>query len=447
MDKEQILELIGSGAADMGELRVGLSGMNTADIADIIKELDNEKVIGTFRILPKAIASDVFSHMDSIDQQTIIETLSDAEVGDIVDRLFVDDAVDLLEEMPANVVARVLQNVHYEKRKIINQFLQYPEDSAGSIMTTEYVALPEDATVQEAFATIRSGGVNKETIYTCYVVRNDRFLAGVITARKLMLAGPDQRIGDLMEANVVFAGTTDDQEAVAVQFRKYDLLAMPVVDKDRMLVGIITVDDIVDVIIEENTEDIEKMAALSPSDAPYLDTGVFKLAKNRFLWLLVLMLSAVLTGAAITSFEHGLAAMPILMAFIPMLMDTGGNAGSQTAALIIRGMAVGEICKRDIFRILWKEIRVALLCGLGLGTVNFIRVFLMNGQNLLLCATITLTLCCTLVIAKTAGAVLPVVAKRFGIDPAIMAAPLITTIADVLSLLVYFAIARTLLGL
>jgi magnesium transporter len=447
MNKEEILFLINEGSIDISKLKILLSDMNTVDIAEIFEEIDREKVVRLFRILPKAIASDVFAYMDSDHQQIIIEALTDTEIGEIVNKLFVDDAVDFLEEMPANVVNRVLKNVRAEKRKLINQILQYPDDSAGSIMTTEYVDLREDATVREAFDSIRSTGLNKETIYNCYVIRRDRLLVGMISAKTLMLARPQERIGDIMDTNLVFAYTTDDQEAIADKFQKYSLLAMPVVDKEQRLVGIITVDDIVDVIVEESTEDIEKMNALAPSDEPYLKTGILKLARNRILWLLVLMLSATITGIIISSFEAGLAALPILVAFIPMLMDTGGNAGSQASTLIIRGMAVGEISPRDIISIVWKEVRVGILCGLGLGLINFIRVYIMNGKNLLLCVTVTLSLCCTIVIAKTVGCVLPVVAKRLKIDPAIMAAPMITTIVDAVSLTIYFSIAKVILGL
>ena len=447
MNKEEILELIRDGSIDMSKLKILLSDMNTVDIAEIFEELDREKVIQMFRILPKAIASDVFAYMDPDQQQIIVEALTDTEIGEIMNKLFVDDAVDFIEEMPANVVSRVLKNVRAEKRKLINQILQYPDDSAGSIMTTEYVDLREDATVREAFDAIRSTGLNKETIYTCYVIRRDRLLVGVVSAKTLMLARPQQRIGDIMDANLVFAYTTDDQEAIAEQFHKYSLLAMPVVDKEQRLVGIITVDDIVDVIVEESTEDIEKMNALAPSDEPYLKTGILQLARNRILWLLVLMLSATITGIIISSFEAGLAALPVLMAFIPMLMDTSGNAGSQSSTLIIRGMAVGEINPKDVIHVVWKEVRVGMLCGLGLGLINFIRVFIMNGQNLLLCVTVTLSLCCTILIAKTVGCVLPIVAKRMGIDPAIMAAPMITTIVDAVSLIIYFSIAKAILGL
>ncbi|WP_461256675.1 magnesium transporter [Treponema sp. R80B11-R83G3] len=447
MNKEEILELIKTGSIDILKLKPLLSDINTVDIAEIFDELDREKITHLFRILPKAIASDVFAYMDSDHQQILVEALTDAEIGEIMNKLFVDDAVDFIEEMPANVVNRVLKNVQPEKRKLINHILQYPDDSAGSIMTTEYVDLREDATVREAFDTIRSTGLNKETIYNCYVIRRDRLLVGAISAKTLMLAKPQERIGDIMDTNLVFAHTTDDQEAIAEQFKKYSLLAMPVVDKEQRLVGIITVDDIVDVIVEESTEDIEKMNALAPSDDPYLKTGVFRLARNRIIWLLVLMLSATITGIIISNFENGLAALPILVAFIPMLMDTGGNAGSQSSTLIIRGMAIGEISPRDIIRVIWKEVRVGLICGLALGTVNFVRIYIMNGQNLMLCVTVTLSVCCTILIAKTVGCVLPLVAKCLKIDPAVMAAPLITTIVDAVSLIIYFLFAKAILGL
>ncbi|MCL2765759.1 MAG: magnesium transporter [Treponema sp.] len=447
MNKEEILELIKEGSLDISKLKILLSDINTVDIAEIFEELSRDKVIQMFRILPKAIASDVFTYVDPDHQQAIIEALTDTEIGEIMNKLFVDDAVDFIEEMPANVVRRVLKNVRPDKRKQINQILQYPDDSAGSIMTTEFVDLREDAKVREAFDTIRSTGLNKETIYTCYVIRRDRMLVGVVTAKDLLLARPHDRIGDLMDTNVVFANTTDDREAIADQFQKYSFLAMPVVDKEQRLVGIITVDDIVDVIVEESTEDIEKMAALVPSDEPYLKTSIFQHAKNRFLWMLILMLSATITGTIISSFENGLLALPILMAFVPMLMNTGGIAGSQSSTLIVRGMAVGEIGLGDILIILWKEIRVGMLCGLGLGIVNFIRVFIMNNRDWQLCLTITLSLFCTILMAKTVGSVLPILAKRLRIDPAIMSAPLLTTIVDAVSLIIYFSIAKIILGL
>ncbi|MCL2066437.1 MAG: magnesium transporter [Treponema sp.] len=445
--KDQIFSIINADYIDVSSLKSLLSEMNTVDIAELFEDLEKEKIIWLFRVLPKDIASYVFAYMDSDHQQVIIEALTDSEVGDIINKLFVDDAVDFIEEMPANVVKRALQNAQSEKRKLINQLLQYPDDSAGSIMTTEYVDLRESATVREAFGTIRKIGLNKETIYTCYVIRRDRMLVGAVSAKSLMLANPNDRISEIMDTNFIFAHTTDDQEAVADQFQKYDLLAMPVVDREQRLVGIITVDDIMEVIVKESTEDMEKMSALAPSDEPYLKTGIARLAKNRIIWLLVLMLSATITGSIISSFESGLAVMPILMAFIPMLMDSGGNAGAQSSTLIIRGLAVGEIRKRDILRVGWKEIRVGVFCGLVLGLVNFIRVYFLNGKNALLSLTVTLALFATILIAKTIGGLLPIIAKRIKIDPAIMAAPLITTIVDAASLVIYFSIAKVVLGL
>jgi len=444
--KEQILFYLEAGVIDIPRLKSLLSEMNTVDIAEIFEELDSEKTVKLFRILPKAIAADVFAYLESDRQQSIIEVLNDVEIGEIINRLFVDDAVDLIEEMPADVVTRVLQNATSEKRNLINKFLQYPDDSAGGIMTTEYVDLREGATVREAFDTIRRIGLNRETIYTCYVIREDRLLTGVVSAKTMLLARPEDRIGDIMDTNIVFAYTSDDQEAVAETFKKYNLLAMPVVDKEQRLVGIITVDDIVDVIIEEGTEDMEKMGALTPSDDPYMKTSIVKLAKNRFVWLLVLMLSATITAGIIEGFQASLAVMPILMAFIPMLMGTGGNAGAQSSTLIIRGMALGEIQLKDFLRVFWKEIRVALLCGAALAVVNFVRIYLMNGQNVLLSFTVSLALISTVFVAKTIGGLLPMLAKLIKVDPAIMAAPVITTIVDAASLFIYFTIARNILG-
>jgi magnesium transporter len=344
--------------------------------------------------------------------------------------------------MPANVVKRVLQNTNPEKRKIINEMLMYPDDSAGSIMTTEYVELSEDITVQEAFDEIRRNGINKETIYTCYVINCDRLLVGVVSAKILMLSKQSDKIGDLMDKAFVYAHTTEDQELIAGQFKKYGLLAMPVVDNENRLVGIITVDDVVHIIEEENTEDFEKMGALKPSEEPYLKTGVFAQVRNRIVWLLFLMLSATVTGRIIAGFENSLAALPVLIAFIPMLMDTGGNAGSQTSTLIIRGMALGEVGFKDIAAALWKEIRIGFLCGLILGLINFVRIYITNGRNGLLALTVTISLMFTLMIAKSLGCFLPMLAKKLKADPAIMASPIITTIVDGCSLSIYFAMAR-----
>jgi magnesium transporter len=445
--KNNVLSIINADSIDISKLKPLLTDMNTVDIAELFENLDRNKIIQLFRILPKTIAADVFAYADADEQQIIVEALTDTEIGEIMNKLFVDDAVDFIEEMPANVVKRVLQNVLPEKRKTINQILKYPDDSAGSIMTTEYVDLREDATVREAFDSIRATGLNKETIYTCYVIRRDRMLVGAVSAKTLMLARPQERIGDIMDTNLVFAYTADDQEAAAGLFKKYSLLAMPVVDGEQRLVGIITVDDIVQVIEEENTEDFEKMNALAPSDEPYLKTSIVKLAKNRIVWLLVLMLSATITGGVISNFENALAVLPILVAFIPMLMDTGGNAGSQSATLIIRGMALGEISLKDIIKVLWRELRIGTLCGLSLGLINFLRIYLMNGKNLLLSLTVTVSLFITILMAKSVGCILPMFAKRLKIDPAIMAAPLITTIVDGASLVVYFSIASVIFGL
>jgi magnesium transporter len=440
--EEDILSIINENPIQVTRLHALFAQMNTVDIAALFEDISREKVVRIFRLLPKNIAADVFSYIEPEEQQIIVEALTDSEVGDIMNHLFIDDAVDAIEEMPADVVNRMLQSVSTERRKLINQILQYPDDSAGSIMTTEYVELREDTSVGEAFEHIRATGINKETIYTSYVIRRDRFLVGVVSAKDLMLSGPRDKIRDIMDTNPVFAYTTDDQEAAAGLFRKYGLLAMPVVDRDRHLVGIITVDDVVQVIEEENTEDFEKMAALTPSDEPYLKTSIFKLTRNRIVWLLVLMLSATITGGIIASFEDALALLPALVVFIPMLMDTGGNAGSQTSTLIIRGMALGEIRFRDMLRVLSRELCIGLLCGLGLGLVNFVRVYFMYGKSSFMSLTVTLSLLITVVIAKSIGCVFPMIAKKLKVDPAIMAAPLITTIVDGASLVVYFSIAR-----
>ncbi|MDR0404168.1 MAG: magnesium transporter [Treponema sp.] len=440
--QEAILSLIEEDPIPVARVYALFAGMNAVDIAAIFENIGKDKIVRIFRLLPKNTAADAFSHMEPEEQQIIVEALTDSEAGDLINKLFVDDAVDLIEEMPADVVNRVLQQVNPEKRTLINQLLQYPEDSAGSIMTTEYVELNAESTVHAAFEHIREIGINKETIYTSYVIGRGRLLLGVVPAKDLMLADPGQLIGDIMDTNFVSAATTDDQEAAAALFKKYGLLALPVVDKDRHMVGIITVDDVVEVIEEENTEDFEKMAALNPSDEPYLKTNIFKLTRNRILWLMVLMLSATVTGTIIAGFEDALATLPVLVVFIPMLMDTGGNAGSQTSTLIIRGMALGEIRIGDIFRVLGREICIASLCGLGLGAINYIRIYLMYGKNSSLSFAVTFSLLITIVIAKSIGCILPMVAKKLKLDPAVMAAPIITTLVDGTSLAVYFMIAK-----
>ena len=424
-----------------------LTEMNEVDIATFIEELDSEKTVVVFRMLPKELASDVFACLEVDKQEHIINSITDYELGTIVDDLFVDDAVDMLEELPANVVKRVLKNARPDTRKLINQFLNYPENSAGSIMTAEYVGLKQSMTVEQAFAYIRKNGVDKETIYTCYVMDAKRRLEGVVTVKDLLMNPYEEIIGNIMDTHVIKAFTTEDQEEMADSFQKYDLLSLPVVDHEERLVGIVTVDDVVDVMEQEATEDFEKMAAMLPSEKPYLKTGVFQLAKNRIAWLLILMISSMITGGILAKYEAAFAVIPLLVTFIPMLTDTGGNAGSQSSTMIIRGMAVGEIEPGDLFKVLWKELRVGIIVGAILGFVNYVRLVILYPGKEMLCLTVVLSLMVTVVIAKTIGCVLPIAAKVFHMDPAIMAAPLITTIVDAVSLIIYFQLACSLLGL
>ena len=424
-----------------------LTEMNEVDIATFIEELDSEKTVVVFRMLPKELASDVFACLEVDKQEHIINSITDYELGTIVDDLFVDDAVDMLEELPANVVKRVLKNARPDTRKLINQFLNYPENSAGSIMTAEYVGLKQSMTVEQAFAYIRKNGVDKETIYTCYVMDAKRRLEGVVTVKDLLMNPYEEIIGNIMDTHVIKAFTTEDQEEVADSFQKYDLLSLPVVDHEERLVGIVTVDDVVDVMEQEATEDFEKMAAMLPSEKPYLKTGVFQLAKNRIAWLLILMVSSMITGGILAKYEAAFAVIPLLVTFIPMLTDTGGNAGSQSSTMIIRGMAVGEIEPGDLFKVLWKELRVGVIVGMILGFVNYVRLVILYPGREMLCLTVVLSLMATVIIAKTIGCMLPIAAKVFHMDPAIMAAPLITTIVDAVSLIIYFQLACTLLGL
>lgn len=429
------------------KLKDVLTEMNEVDIATFIEELDSEKTVVVFRMLPKELASDVFACLEVDKQEHIINSITDYELGTIVDDLFVDDAVDMLEELPANVVKRVLKNARPDTRKLINQFLNYPENSAGSIMTAEYVGLKQSMTVEQAFAYIRKNGVDKETIYTCYVMDAKRRLEGVVTVKDLLMNPYEEIIGNIMDTHVIKAFTTEDQEEVADSFQKYDLLSLPVVDHEERLVGIVTVDDVVDVMEQEATEDFEKMAAMLPSEKPYLKTGVFQLAKNRIAWLLILMISSMITGGILAKYEAAFAVIPLLVTFIPMLTDTGGNAGSQSSTMIIRGMAVGEIEPGDLFKVLWKELRVGIIVGAILGFVNYVRLVILYPGKEMLCLTVVLSLMVTVVIAKTIGCVLPIAAKVFHMDPAIMAAPLITTIVEAVSLIIYFQLACSLLGL
>ncbi len=444
-DMEYLLELVET--RQFRRLKELLIEMNEVDVASFMEELDSEKTVVVFRMLPKELATDVFACLSLENQQHIINSITDVELRGIIEDLFVDDAVDMLEELPASVVKRVLQNASPDTRKLINQFLQYPENSAGSIMTAEYVGLKKTMTVEEAFAYIRKHGVDKETIYTCYVMDGVRRLEGVVTVKDLLMNPYDTRIEDIMDTHVIKAVTTEDQEDVVESFHKYDLLSLPVVDHEERLVGIVTVDDIVDVMEQEATEDFEKMAAMVPSEKPYLKTGVFQLAKNRIVWLLVLMISSMITGGILGKYENAFAIIPLLVTFIPMLTDTGGNAGSQSSTLIIRGMAVGEIEPRDVFRVVWKELRVGAMVGVVLGAVNYIRLVIMYPGNEMICLTVVLSLFVTVVLAKTIGCVLPIAAKVCRMDPAIMAAPLITTSVDAFSLVIYFQLACRLLNL
>ncbi len=418
------------------------------DIAEGIDEWEDvQQTLRIFRLLPKDISADVFSYLSPERQQLIAESASGLEMRHLIDEMFLDDAVDFLEEMPANVVTKVLQNASAQTRSLINTFLSYPENSAGSLMTIEYVSLHEYYTVRKAMDHIRRTGVEKETVYTCYVVDAQRKLLGTVSLRKLIIAPETAYIRDIMDTQLVFAHTVDDQETVAEDFQHYDLMTLPVCDNEMRLVGIITVDDIVDVIQEENTEDFEKMAAITPSDEEYLKSSVWTLSKNRVPWLLLLMISATFTGAIITRFESLLSTMVVLTSFIPMLMDTAGNSGAQTTTMIIRGMALGEVKTSDIFKVVWKEFRVSLICGAILSAINFGRLLLFAKQPILIALTVSLSLVFTVTIAKLVGCLLPMAAKRLKLDPAIMAAPMITTIVDACALLVYFGLATVLLGL
>lgn len=426
-------------------LRQKMAEMNIADIAVVLEELDEEDLLKIFRILPKNMAADVFSYLGVDNQQFIITSLSEKDAAGIINNLMADDATDLLEEMPANIVKKLLANANPETRRDINHLLRYPEDSAGSIMTVEYVDLKESMTVEDAIARIRNVGVDSETINICYVLDAKRTLVGTVALRYLLISPPDAVIGEIMHENVIYINTLMDQEEVARQFQKYDFTAMPVVDNENRLVGIITVDDIVDIMQEEATEDMEKMAAIVPSDKPYMKTSVYETWKKRMPWLLLLMISATFTGSILTTFEDALMAYGALIAYIPMLMDTGGNAGGQASVTIIRGLSLNEIEFKDAFRVVWKEIRVAVLCGLTLAAANFIKLLLLDRVELMVAIVVCLTLVVAVMIAKIVGCTLPMLAKRIGFDPAVMASPFITTIVDVLSLMVYFQIATYLL--
>jgi magnesium transporter len=434
-------------------LRGDVKEIEPPDIASMIEKLPIEKAVVFFRILPKDYAATVFANIEPDIQQSLVEQFSGIEINQVVEGMFLDDAADFVDEMPSNIADKILERATKETRDQINRILKYPEDSAGTIMTVEYVHLKRSLSVEEAFAKIRKVGPDKETIYTCYVTDSQRRIEGVVSAKTLLLSEPAQLISEIMDTNLIFVHTDDDQEKVARLFEKYDFLSIPVVDSEDRIVGIITIDDIIDVVQDEATEDIEKMAAMAPSDKPYLKTSVVKLTSNRIVWLIVLMIVAMVTGGILENFEEAIGALPILTVFIPLLMDTGGSSGSQSATMVIRGMAVGEVKPSDFARIIWKEMRTGLLVGSILSLINFFRMWLTytnhdtHGQNILpIAATVSFTLLFTVFIANVVGGILPVIAKKFKIDPAVMAAPLITTIVDALALIVYFSLASWLLG-
>ncbi len=445
----KIKDMINCG--NYSSLREELSFLGPADAAWLLGELNEREWVPVFRLLPKETAAEAFSQLEPDEQQVLIEGFTDRELQAVLSKLYADDAADLVEEMPANVVKRILRHTDPQKRAVINRLLKYPKDSAGSVMTTEFMDLKAQMTVAQAFDRIRKVGLERETVYTCYVTDQNRRLEGVVTILELLVASPQETIGALMNRDVIHFNTYDDREAVARAFDKYDFLAFPVADGEERLVGIVTVDDAMEVMVEEDTEDIEKMAAILPTDKPYLKTGVFETFKKRIPWLLILMISATFTGRIIAGFEAALAAQAVLISFIPMLMDTAGNTGSQSSVTVIRSLSLNELQFKDLFRVVWKEIRVAVLCGVVLAAANFLKIILIDNLlfdaqiSIIVAAVVCLTLCCTVLVAKSVGCVLPMVAKRLGFDPAVMASPFITTIVDAIALLIYFAIAVILL--
>lgn len=442
--KEKVLELTEN--KKYSDLQQYLEQLSVQDIALLFEDVEEEDIIRVFRLLPKDDAAEVFSYIEPDLQEKLINSFTDKELKQVVDDLYMDDTVDLIEEMPSNVVKRILKGVPKKERDVINELLKYPDDSAGTIMTTEFIDLKVNMTVKEAFAKIKKIGINNENVYTCYVLDIRRQILGILDVKDLLIADENEKIKEIMETNVITVNTLDDKEEVAKTFDKYDLMAIPVVDKEERLVGIVTIDDAIDVLQEENTEDFEIMAAITPIEDSYFKTSVFKHARNRILWLLLLMISATLTGTILTHYEEAFAALPILVSFIPMIMDTGGNCGSQSSTLIIRGMAMDEIKLKDFFKALWKEIRVALLVGVALAVVNGLRIFI-QYKDLKLSLVLGLTLIGTVGMAKILGCMLPMLAKKLKLDPAIMAAPLITTMVDTFSILIYFKIAVTIMNI
>ncbi len=415
--------------------------MNPADIGAMLNDLSKDKALKLFRLLPKELAADTFVEMDPDVQEHLIKGFSDTELREVMDDVFLDDAVDIVEEMPANVVKRILANTDADTRALINKMLQYPDDSAGSIMTVEYVSLRKNMTVTEALTRIRRTGVDKETIYTCYVTDYDRKLLGLVTVKAMLLADENAIIGDIMETNLIFVHTHTDKEEVAQRFNKYNFLAMPVVDDEERLVGIVTFDDAMNVMEEEATEDIEKMAAIRPGDRAYFQTSVWQTFKARIPWLLFLMVSATFTSMIITKFEDALSASIVLTGAIPMLMDTGGNCGGQASVTIIRSLSLEDIVFKDIFKVIWKEVRVGFMCGVALAIVNFVKMLILRQGDVLMIAVVSIALFCAVVVAKLIGCVLPMLANKIGFDPAVMSSPFITTIVDALTLLIYFNLA------
>ena len=437
---------------DMKQLQRRMEEMNEFDVAEFLTEIEDNRMPMVFRLLSKETAADVFANFEAPEQERIINSITDSELAGIIEELYVDDAVDMMEEMPANVVRRVMRAATPATRSLINQYLRYPDNSAGSIMTSEFVDLKKYMNVRESFARIRRIGEDKETIYVCFVISADRKLEGIVTVKDLLLADDDTIIEDLMDRNVIFATTTDDQETVSEMFSDYDLMALPVVDTEGRLVGIVTVDDVLDVMEQETTEDFEIMAGILPSDKPYSRTGPFDMWKNRIPWLMFLMLSATFTSMILTTFEDMLAVQAGLVAFIPMLMGTGGNSGAQSSTAVIRSLSLGDTEPRDVLRVMWKEWRVALLCGVTLAVVNFGKMLLLDGYILhndsvtvLVAATVSLSIVFIVMFAKVVGSTLPILAEKIGVDPAVMANPLISTVTDAVSLLIYIYVAKLIL--
>ena len=447
---DELTELLDN--RNMKALRERMDEMPEFDVAEFLSSLKDNRMPMLFRLLSKEKAAEVFANFDAPDQERIINSITDSELAGIVEELYVDDAVDMMEELPANVVKRVMRTATSETRNLINQYLHYPEYSAGSIMTAEFVDLKKYMSVKDAFARIRRIGEDKETIYICFVTSADRKLEGIVTVKDLLLADPETVIEDLMDRNVIYAVTTEDQESVSEKFSDYDLMALPVVDKENRLVGIVTVDDIIDVMEQEATEDIQLMAGMTPSDKPYLRTGITEMWKNRIPWLMFLMLSATFTSMILTSFEDRLAVQTVLIAFIPMLMGTGGNSGAQASTAVIRSLSLGDVEPKDVLKVMWKEWRVALLCGLSLAAVNFVKMLLLDGMLLgndsitvSVAATVSVSIVFIVMFAKVVGSFLPIAAEKIGVDPAVMANPLISTVTDAVSLLIYIFVAKLVL--